>query len=51
MIITKETQERLLDKYMQNHSTIECTGFVDGMNEAFKLTDKILKDERANRSI
>lgn len=45
MIITKQAQERLLQKYIDDkHTTEECSGFIDGMNEAFKLVDKIAKD-------
>ena len=45
MIVTKEAQERILQKYNNDgHTTEECSGFVDGMNEAFKLVDKIAKD-------
>ncbi|CAI8283848.1 MAG: Uncharacterised protein [Porticoccaceae bacterium UBA1117] len=44
MIVTRQAQERLLQKYIDDkHTTEECSGFVDGMNEAFKLVDKIAK--------
>jgi hypothetical protein len=33
MLITKEQQEKLLNKYInEKHSTEECSGFIDGMN-------------------
>ena len=53
MIVTKEAQERILQKYNDDgHTTEECSGFVDGMNEAFKLVDKIAKDyKEAQRKI
>lgn len=45
MIVTKEAQEILLQKYIDDkHTTEECSGFIDGMNEALKLVDKIAKD-------
>jgi hypothetical protein len=45
MIVTKEAQEKILQKYIDDkHTTEECSGFIDGMNEAFKLVDKIAKD-------
>jgi len=37
MIITKEHQEVLVEKYAKNHTFDECAGFVDGLNAAFKL--------------
>jgi hypothetical protein len=44
MLITKEQQEALLDKYMQeNHNTYECSGFIDGMNALFELISNIEK--------
>lgn len=43
MIITKEQQEAILDKYMKdNHNADECIGFVDGINAAIELIDSIL---------
>ena len=38
MLITKEQQEDIIDKYIQaNHSVDECTGFIDGMKAMFEL--------------
>ena len=53
MIVTKEAQEKILQKYIDDkHTTEECSGFIDGMNEAFKLVDKIAKDyKEAQRKI
>jgi ketol-acid reductoisomerase len=44
MLITKEQQEALLDKYIrENHNTDECIGFIDGMNALFELISNIEK--------
>ena len=44
MIITKEQQEALLEKYMrENHNTDECIGFIDGINALFELLSNIEK--------
>lgn len=45
MIITKETQEKMIAEYSQGKSTEQIIAFLDGMNAAFNLTDKMLKDE------
>jgi cob(I)alamin adenosyltransferase len=45
MIITREQQEKILANYMKTHSTIECTGFVDGINATIELINKIKKDQ------
>ena len=43
MIVTRQAQERLLQKYIDDkHTTEECSGFVDGMNEVFKQLNKQL---------
>lgn len=41
MIITKEQQEVMLDKYMKDHNIYECQGFVDGMKAMIELIQKI----------
>ena len=42
MIITKEQQERILEKYIkEKHSTDECIGFVDGINACLNLINQI----------
>jgi len=44
MIVTKEQQEKILQKYMkENHTTDECSGFIDGMNAAIELIDKLMR--------
>ena len=41
MIITKEQQERILQKYIdEKHTTEECCGFVDGINATIELINK-----------
>ena len=47
MIITKKQQEKLVSEYeSKGHPLDQCETFVDGMNAAFKLVDKILKQEQ-----
>ena len=42
MLITREQQEAILDKYIrENHSTDECIGFVDGINATIELINKL----------
>jgi len=44
MIITREQQEEMVSKYMkENRTTDECIAFVEGANAAFKLLDKLMK--------
>ena len=42
MIITKEQQERILQKYINDrHNTDECSGFIDGINATIELINKL----------
>jgi hypothetical protein len=42
MIITKEQQERIVDKYVkEKHNTDECIGFIDGINATIELINKL----------
>jgi hypothetical protein len=42
MIVTKEQQEKMLNKYIkEKHNTDECSGFVDGINAALELVNKL----------
>ena len=42
MIITKEQQEALVDKYIkEKHNQDECIGFIDGLNAMLELCSKI----------
>ena len=44
MIITKEQQEALVDKYIkEKHNQDECVGFIDGLNAMLELISKIVK--------
>jgi hypothetical protein len=44
MIITKEQQEALVDKYIkEKHNQDECVGFIDGLNAMLELISKIAK--------
>ena len=51
MIITKEAQEKIVVKYMEEDHTIdEWFGFIDGMNAAIKLIDKIYKQQKLKKT-
>lgn len=42
MIITKEQQEAILYKYIQEgHSTDECLGFIEGINRTIELIQRL----------
>lgn len=41
MIITKEHQEALVNKYAEKHTTDECIGFIDGLNTALELVKNL----------
>ena len=42
MIITKEQQDALVDKYIkEKHNRDECIGFIDGLNAMLDLIYKI----------
>jgi len=42
MIITKEQQEAIVDKYIkEKHSTDEVLGFIDGINATIELINKL----------
>lgn len=44
MLITKEQQEALLNKYIkEKHNQDECIGFIDGINATIELITKINK--------
>jgi phage-related tail protein len=46
MIITKEQQERIVEKYVkEKHNTDECIGFIDGINATIELFNRIKKQE------
>lgn len=47
MIITKEQQEVIIDKYTkENPSTDALVGFMEGINATLELVDKILKQNK-----
>ena len=42
MIVTREQQEAILNKYIkEKHNTDECSGFIDGINAALELVNKL----------
>jgi hypothetical protein len=45
MLITKEQQEKLLNKYIsEKHSMDKCSGFIDGMNAMMKFIGEKLSE-------
>ena len=50
MIITKEQQEKIVEKYVKDkHNTDECIGFIDGINATIRLINRIKNQQ--NESI
>jgi len=48
MILTKEQQEKILKKYMdEGHNIFECDGFVDGINATIKLINELTAKQNA----
>jgi len=46
MLITKEQQEALVDKYIrEKHTQDECIGFIDGLQAMLDLISRIEKGE------
>ena len=46
MIITENSQERLLHNYSSNGRTIEeCCAFVEGMQATIRMIDKMMREE------
>lgn len=46
MIVTKEEQEKLVDKYVKSKKTTsECVGFIDGIIAALDLVDKKMRSD------
>jgi len=46
MIVTKEQQEAILDKYIkEKHNLDQCDGFIDGINATLELVNKIMGNE------
>jgi hypothetical protein len=47
MLITKEQQEALVDKYIrEKHNQDECIGFIDGLVAMLKLIERLDKNGR-----
>tara|TARA_R110002167_G_scaffold81296_5_gene222702 strand:- start:1883 stop:2020 length:138 start_codon:yes stop_codon:yes gene_type:complete len=40
MILTLETQQKLLSEYLQSHSIEEGSGWVDGFNKAIEVINQ-----------
>lgn len=51
MIVTKEQQEEILFKYIEDkHNQDECSGFIDGINATIELIDSLLKKENKEKA-
>lgn len=49
MLITKEQQEALVDKYVsENHNADQCIGFIYGINAILELISKIDNHNKEN---
>jgi len=47
MIITREQQEVIMDEYIKEKPSVDAlAGFIEGMNAAFKLMDKLMKQNK-----
>ena len=47
MVISEESQERILNNWnTQDKTTKEYLAFIDGMEAAFDLVDKIMKTQK-----
>jgi len=46
MLVTKEQQEALVEKYLKAHTPDECIGFIDGINATLELLGRIEKQEK-----
>tara|TARA_R110000765_G_scaffold348274_1_gene438384 strand:- start:499 stop:630 length:132 start_codon:yes stop_codon:yes gene_type:complete len=40
MVLTKEHQEAMVNKYFETHTAIETEAFMDGMNAVVELLNK-----------
>jgi hypothetical protein len=50
MIVTKEHQEAMVDKYVkEKHNQDECLGFIDGLNAALELVKNLTIPDVSNR--
>lgn len=48
MLITKEQQEALLEKYVkEKHTQDECIGFIDGINKTLELITIISENKNS----
>jgi hypothetical protein len=51
MIITENSQERLLHNYSSNGRTIdECCAFVEGMQATIRMVDKMMREEKTRNN-
>jgi|688.fasta_scaffold556134_2 hypothetical protein len=50
MLVSKEIQEKVINEYLKNNSVEKTDGFICGMNKAFEIVDKILKEEKWNKN-
>lgn len=51
MLITKELQEALVHNYLKKgYSTDQNIGFIDGVEKAMELIERIYKESEINKS-
>jgi hypothetical protein len=51
MLITKESQEALVHNYLKRgYSTDQNIGFIDGVEKAMELIERIYKESEINKS-
>lgn len=52
MIVTKEHQEALVEKYVKDkHNQDECIGFIDGLNAALDLVKNLTIPDVSNTEV
>lgn len=45
MLITKEIQEKAVNEYLKNNSVEKTEAFTQGMQKAFEIMDKLMKEK------
>jgi hypothetical protein len=45
MLVSKEIQEKAVNEYLKNNSVEKTKSFIDGMNKAFEIINKIKKEK------
>lgn len=45
MILTKQAQERMIDKYLSTHTVVETKAFIEGMDAMVEFINKRAQDD------